>query len=208
MKTPKHMKKHIDNKEITEEIIEKCIESLQYKIRNIEEKSLGKQHDIGELDALRCQLNKYKYYLSRIVSVFVPVCVLKKIYPMVMIERHYSYEPDFYNNKYIDYGNIHSYYDFDSGEEIEFYNIYHNEIKIKNYFVYKVNKKEVYVEIQEEDFNRNKNLPVIEEKVAYNDEHLKYKELDKESLLSTFFIKRVVNLIKERDFIISSDSAA
>ena len=36
MKTPKHMKKHIDNKEITEEIIEKCIESLQYKIRNIE----------------------------------------------------------------------------------------------------------------------------------------------------------------------------
>ena len=96
----------------------------------------------------------------------------------------------------------------DAGEEIEFYNIYHNEIKIKNYFVYKVNKKEVYVEIQEEDFNRNKNLPVIEEKVAYNDEHLKYKELDKESLLSTFFIKRVVNLIKERDFIISSDSAA
>lgn len=208
MRTPKEYSKLIKKGIITDQIIAECIYSVNKRAKNCRDKlreyknsryAYLDYHYMDNLAHYEDQRDKYYSMKDELLSIYTPVCIHKQHigYPSI---RVYSYEKKYEKKKRKHEKDIvweNSYCDYDSGEEVEFFDY---EDKSKDNYLYFL-----FYEIGEYSYHTPIYMSDIKERysdleVKRINDNFRTFGLETDGLLSVQFVNKVLALIKSGNY--------
>ena len=205
MRTPKNYTQSVNDKKITNEMIEECIYSVNKRAKNyrdkIKEYKNGSfhQHLESNIEKAEEEMGKYYQLKEELLKVFSPTLIQKQFIGEEK-KRVYSYEKNYEELLKEKTNEIiwkNSYYDYDKDMEIEFFD-YHLGTKKYLYFLYyEIGEYSFHSPVSEKIAERNTGLEIQE-----IDENFKTQGSKIEGLLSMQFVKKVLELLQSEDYTI------
>ncbi|HEM3179885.1 hypothetical protein [Streptococcus suis] len=203
MKTPKEYTKLLKDAKLTEEIIAQCTYSVNKRAKNHRDKikelkeSRYNQYKYQNIEKAEEKMKEYYEQKSELLSIFSPKIIHKQpIGPETI--RVFSYQKDYRklleekNNSII---NTNSYYDWKNDIEVDFFDYKTGKEKYLYFLYYEFGGYSFHSPIDE---LRTRNYPEL--MVEEIDSTFKTYGADITDLLSTPFVKKVIELIRSREY--------
>ncbi|HEM5057522.1 TPA: hypothetical protein U1202_000551 [Streptococcus suis] len=207
MKTPKEYTKLLKNAKLTEEIIAQCTYSVNKRAKNYRDKikelkeSRYNQYKYQNIEKAEEKMAEYYGQKSDLLSVFSPKVIHKQLIGPETI-RVYSYQKDYKklleekNNSII---NTNSYYDWENYKEVYFFDYETGREKYLYFLYYEFGGYSFHSPIDELETKDYPKLMVEEINSSF-----KTRGADITDLLSTPFVKKVIELIKSGEYTLIS----
>lgn len=207
MKTPKDYQNNLKNKIITKEMLLDCLYSSNKRAKNYRDKVRELRNyfrynkyaydKYGNIEKALEKKEEYYAQKEEMLSILEPVCIHKEFIHFER-QRIYDYEKDYI--KYQKKGNFvweNCYFDEDLMREVWFGNI-ETENKIFHYYLfYDLGGNHTFHSpIKESDVIKFKQQGLIIEEI----DTLETQGHDITDLISNQFVKKVITLIKSKDF--------
>ena len=202
MKTPKEFINNLNNKIITESMLEQCLFSVNKRAKNYRDKVKEYRKEIRNnyylydkynyIEKYTVKKEEYYEYKEILLTLLKPKCIhfQKMGYKR---KRIYDYEKEFkeINKEKIVWRN--SFYNHEEEREVKFVDIETSEEIFEYYLFYKTTNYSFHQPIQYEDLNKY-DLELIEIK------NLVTKGKYIQDLVSAQFVKKVIELIKSKEY--------
>lgn len=207
MRTPVEYTKNLKDHVITQEMLLACLFSSNKRAKNwrdkereYREKSRSRYYSDEYDNEGKAREKKEEYYHQKkvMLSVMKPICIHREyLYDLEQKERIYDYEDEYWEYKekglFVHTGH---YFDRDNEEEVHFGDIVVESTPLYRYYLfYDVGSNRTFHNpINKEDLSLYDNLEVVDI------DKLDTKGYDIADLLSTQFVKKVIELIESEDF--------
>ena len=208
MKTNTKFLKLIKDKIITEEILELCLYSVNKRAKNCRDKKAEYRDHIksmryfnhyyydkyDNIDKYNNKMNEYYDMKDILLSILDPVCIHEEHQGYERV-RIFDYEEEYDEVKDEDVIWSNSFYDYDRDEEVFFVDILDKESpKIRYYKYYKTTNYSFHSPIDVKDLKEFPDKEIVEIDTLETEG----KQIN--SLISVQFVKKVIDLIKDKDY--------
>ena len=202
MQTPKEYINNLNNKIITESMLEQCLFSVNKRAKNYRDKAKVYYKEIKNNYYLYDKYNyiekytnkKEEYYAMKeiLLKLLSPICIHKQIIGYKR-KRIYDYDKEFKN---INDDNIvwsNSFWNYEKGKRTYFVDVETDEQMINYYLFYKTKNYSFHQPIDENELNKFQ-LDII----TINKLNTKGKDIHE--LISLQFVKKVIELIESNHY--------
>lgn len=200
MKTPSEYSRNLKNNVITKEMLLDCLYSSNKRAKNWRDKEREYRRNYRDKYSNEEKAREEKEYYYRqkeiLLSVIQPICIHRETIERVTKERIYSYDDCYWECKnqgeFVHEG---SYWDRELQDYVEFGDVLVKcDPKYHYYLFYDVGGDHTFHTPIEERNVKNYNLDIIDIKELQTEGH------DITELLSTQFVKKVIDLITAKNF--------
>ena len=206
MEIPQEFLSNIENRILTEKMLELTLHSLNKRAKNCRDKKkeyylkgkkTGYEIDFDTSDKYKKQ--EQEYYQQKVFLIkelLRPNCIHESINEVEKPVRYFNYDPEFidFQDRAIYYSD---YFDKKLGEYVEFIDVITVE-KIKKYYLfYKTSNYSFHIPIEKEEVETQMNKNNINKIIEIE---LQTKGQDVRELIPIDFIRRIIELVKSKDY--------
>ena len=199
MKTPKNYTANIKNRIITGEMLSECLFSVNKRAKNCrdqERKYRSRRYDKYDAEeSYRAKKDEYYRQKDKLLSILQPVEIHMENQGFERI-RVYDYEPEYEEHMH-EFVYENSFWDSEEEERIYFGDYYDESSPLIRYYLYyELENHSFHSPIDETDLQKYQSLSVkdIGQLVTFGKEYT--------DLISTQFVKKVLALIEEGDYVL------